>query len=289
MKSLASRALAALILGLVWLSAAPAEADCQLVFEAIPSVDAGAIIGQSVEHNLAGKSFVKWSRFTRAQAEPIVTFLRTNFDDGVEFAEPAQAMGGYQGKSSPNTLIQITLAEPLRGDALGRVISPITAAVGFVLIQDGTVAFCDEPVGEYGDAHPLYGVLPDMGFKPPIDEWARRDFVRTVYSTMVAANDEPDIGYTFIGKRMLVLDFGTLVGQLDRTNAYLLELYIDPVSVKYYMVAAQQPTIYEANDWARDPEGLALLEKVPEEVLEALFAAREGYLRALKKFAAATD
>ncbi len=50
MKSIASRALAALILGLVWLSAARAEPDCQLVFEAIPSADAGPIIGPLTEY-----------------------------------------------------------------------------------------------------------------------------------------------------------------------------------------------------------------------------------------------
>jgi hypothetical protein len=291
MKPIASRVLAALILGLVWLSAAPAKSDCELVFEVIPSTDAGAIVGALVEHNLAGKSFEKWSRFTAQQARPIVQFLRTNFVDGVEFDDPAPAMGGYQGKSSPNLFIPITLEVPLEGDALGRVISPITAAVGFVLIQDGTVAYCEDPVGRYGGAYPLYGVEPDKGFRPLADERAEMRFVRTVYSAMVAANDDLDIGYTFYGpeKPMLLLDFGALKNQLDATNAYFLQLYASPVSIKYYIAVAQQPTIYEANDWASDPEGLALLAKLPEEVLGALPAARAAYLLALKKFAATKD
>ena len=44
-----------------------------------------------------------------------------------------------------------------------------------------------------------------------------------------------------------------------------------------------------ANNWAIDREEMELLAKVPQELYDALFAAREVYLKALMKFAAATD
>ena len=50
-----------------------------------------------------------------------------------------------------------------------------------------------------------------------------------------------------------------------------------PASITSHMVVAQLPTIYETNDWARGPAGLALLKKVPEKFVEALFAARDDY------------
>ena len=295
MKPIASRALAALLLGLVSLSAAQAETKCKLVFEVIPSTDSGAIIGQSVEQKLAGKGFEKWADFTADQESPIFEFLQTNFPEEMEFAKPHIAMGGYQGKSSPNIIIEMLLEDSPEDD-LGRAISQVTAAVGFLLIQDGTVAFCDKSVGKYGSVNQLYGVQPkaNEGFKENLDGEALTDFMRTVYSAMVAANDDLNIGYTLFGNVMSVTELGTeksdvIEHQVDRTNEYFAQFFASEVMIESYLISNKQPTIYEANDWALDRDGLALLAKVPEKVYVALLAARVSYRLALKKFAAAKD
>ena len=284
MKTNQGRALAALSLALLWLFASPtrvAAFDCYLVFEAIPSEDASPIIGELVKHNLAGKNFEKWSVFTAAQAGVIVGFLRDNFNDDLTFAQPDVSMGGFQGKSSPNAIIGISVANTRKGDALGKVITPVTAAVGFILVQDGTVAYCAKSVGKFGSTYPRYSVVPKRGFK----KFGRR-FVRTVYSAMVTANDNLDIGYTLIWGEMVMLDIvGGLEDQLGVTNAYFKLVYTSPVSIEYD-IPVNQPTIYAANNWAIDRQGMALLEKVDNELRLALFLARDAYLQALKEFAA---
>ncbi len=286
MKTNQGRALAALSLAFLWLFASPtrvAAFDCQLVFEAIPSADAGPIIGQVTDHRLAGKNFKDWSVFTAVQAEGILVFLNEYFSAEMKFTRLQPAMGGFQGKSSPNAIIDISVTGSPEGDALGKVITPVTAAVGFILIQDGTVANCNKSVGKFGGSTSNYSVAPDKGFQE-----LGLSFVRTVYSAMVAANDNLDIGYTFDDKGMLMLDFGGLVDQLKETNAYFKKVYTSEVSIAFKDLG-KQPTIYVANNWAEDPEGLALLSKLPEKVLKALFAARDDYLRPLKKFAAGND
>ncbi len=284
MKTNQGRALAALSLALLWLFASPtrvAAIDCSLVFEAIPSEDAGPIIGQLVEHNLAGKNFKKWRGFTNAQAKVIVGFLKKNFDDKLTFDDPKSAMGGFKGKSSPNAIIGISVANTRKGDALGKVITPVTAAVGFILVQDGTVAYCAKSVGKFGSTYPRYSVVPKRGFK----KFGRR-FVRTVYSAMVTANDNLDIGYTLIWGEMVMLDIvGGLEDQLGVTNAYFKLVYTSPVSIEYD-IPVNQPTIYAANNWAIDRQGMELLAKVPTKLRLALIVAREVYLQALKEFAA---
>ncbi len=284
MKTNQGRALAALSLALLWLFASPARVaafDCYLVFEAIPSEDAGPIFGQLVKHNLAGKKFTKWGDFTGVQAGVIVGFLRENFGDKLTFADPEAAMGGFQGKSSPNATIAITLKTPLESDELGEVITPVTAAVGFILIQDGTVANCEKSVGKFGSTFPLFSVERGQGFNA-LDE----RFVRTVYSAMVAANDNLDIGYTFFLEEMQMLDIGgSLEDQVGATNVYFEELYSNTVSIVLQPLEDEW-TIYAANNWAIDRQGTALLAKVPTELRLALIVAREVYLQALKEFAA---
>ena len=220
MTNFASPIRAALIGAFLWLSVSTAQAadsDCQLIFEAIPSKDAGPIIGGEVSHKLATKNFATGRAFTHQQATVVAVFLETNFGEIATFSEPIEGFGGFEGKSSPNAFITVDFREELQDDALGKAISEITAAVGYMLIQDGTVANCEEPVGKSGQSVPLYSVSPDTGFKPEDDGY----FERTVYSAMVVANDDLDIGYTFTGKRMLMLDFGRLTEQLENTNAYL--------------------------------------------------------------------
>ena len=79
-----------------------------------------------------------------------------------------------------------------------------------------------------------------------------------MYSAIVVANDKLDIGYTFTGKRMLMLDFGGLTGQLDKANFHLKDVFTVAVSFTYKQVG-DQPSIYIANNWVEDPEGLSLL------------------------------
>lgn len=101
---------------------------------------------------------------------------------------------------------------------------------------------------------------------------------------MVVANDNPDIGYTFTGKRMLMLDFGGLPGQLDNTNVYFAALFAVPIAIKYKRLE-EQPTIYQDNDWASDPKGRKLLTHVPEKLRPARSVAQNAYLTALWAFA----
>ena len=287
MKTNRGRALAALSLALLWLFASPARVaalDCQLVFEAIPSEDAGPIIGQLVKHNLAGKSYKQWGQFTATQAQMIIVFLEENFGKVVKIEKAQPAMGGFQGKSSPNAIVDISVTGSPEGNTLGEAMTPVTAAVGFILIQDGTVTNCNKSVGEkFGSSIATYSVIPVSGFNK-LDE----RFVTTVYSAMVIANDNLEIGYTFVDGKMLMLDFGKLLDQLKVTVEYFKQLYSEPVSIKFPKIA-DQPTIYVANNWAIDREGLELLAKLPQELYGALYAARNDYLQALMKFAAATD
>ena len=286
MKTNQGRALAALSLALLWLFASPtrvAAFECQLVFEAIPSEDVGPITGQLVKHNLAGKNFKAWGVFTAVQAAGIVVFLNENFGEKMTFTNLKAAMGGFQGKSSPNAIIDISVDDSPEGDALGELITPVAAAVGFILIQDGTVANCINSVGKFGGSFPKFTVLPEIGFHQ-LDASA----VRAIYSAMVAANDNLNIGYTFADEEMLMLDFNGLVNQLNLTNAYFNQVYTSEVSIEFKDLG-EQSTIYVENNWAEDPEGLALLEKVPDQVLEALSAARVRYRIALKEFSVAKD
>ena len=141
---------AALICAFLWLSVSTAQAansDCQLIFEAIPSKDAGSIIGGEVSHKLATKNFVTWRAFTHQQATVVAGFFNMNFENIAKFGEPTEGLGGFEGKSSPNAFIELDFEQELQGDALGKAISEITAAVGYMLIQDGTVANCKEPAG----------------------------------------------------------------------------------------------------------------------------------------------
>ena len=164
---------ALLIIGFIWLGdAAVAEAgsECTLVFEVIPSKDAGPIIGPGVNHKLATKKFKAWQEFTEPLAAKVVEFLNENFAEVATFGEPTSGTGGFEGKSNPNAFIQIVFGEDVSGNALGEPVTMMTAAVGFMLIQDGTVAYCKKPVGKYGQSWPFYKVLPDKGFKPGVDD-----------------------------------------------------------------------------------------------------------------------
>ena len=125
---------AALICAFLWLSVSGAQAgepDCRVIFEAIPSKDAGPIIGAEVSHKLATKNFASWRGFTQRQAIAVALFLNTNFEEVATFGEPIEGFGGFEGKSSPNAFITVDFGEELQGDALGMAISEITAAVGF--------------------------------------------------------------------------------------------------------------------------------------------------------------
>ena len=167
---------AALICAFLWLSVSTAQAadsDCQLIFEAIPSKDAASIIGEDgrliidaeVSHELATKNFASWRAFTNQQATIVAGFLNMNFGNIATFGEPFDGTGGFEGRSSPNAFITVDFGEELQGDALGAAISGITAAVGYMLIQDGTVAYCEAPVSNSGGSLPLYSVLPNTGFR----------------------------------------------------------------------------------------------------------------------------
>ncbi len=152
-----------------------------------------------------------------------------------------------------------------------------------MLIQDGTVANCDEPVGKSGESLPLYSVLPGKGFKTK----DLGKFVRTVYSAMVVANDDLDIGYTFFGDGMLMLDISEtkkLPGQLKETKKHLKRVFVAPVSITYDELG-DQPSIYIANNWVEDPEGLSLLKYNSEGLRAKLGLAQKAYIVALRDFA----
>ena len=272
---------AALVCAFLWLPVSTAQAAvCNLIFEAIPSKDAGPIIGGGVNHILATKNFASWSEFTQRQAIVVAAFLEKNFDDKAKFGTLTYGLGGFEGKSSPNASITVEFKEKLEGAALGKAISVITAAVGYMLIQDGTVANCDKPVAKKGGSLPLYSVSPGKGFQTEDPS----SFVRTVYSAIVVANDKLDIGYTFTGKRMLMLDFGGLTGQLDKANFHLKDVFTVAVSFTYKQVG-DQPSIYIANNWVEDPEGLSLLKYNSVDLRTELGPAQKAYIVALRDFA----
>ena len=282
---------AALICAFLWLSvstAQAAESDCQLIFEAIPSKDAGPIIGPKVTAGLASKNFADWRAFTQRQATAVAGHLTMNFGNIATFGKPFGGTGGFEGRSSPNAFITVGFGEELQGNALGEAISVITAAVGYMLIQDGTVAYCEEPVGESGSTTPLYSVLPKQGFKLPKEDFEPEDgydFTRAVYGAIVAANDDLNIGYTFTGKRMLMLDIGGgLTDKLDKTNDLFENAFAAPVSIEYHKVT-DQPSIYIANNWVEDPKGLSLLMYNSIGVRTKLRPAQKAYIVALRTFA----
>ena len=88
---------------------------CNLIFEAIPSKDAGPIIGGGVNHILATKNFASWSEFTQRQAIVVAAFLEKNFDDKTKFGTLTYGLGGFEGKSSPNASITVEFKEKLEG------------------------------------------------------------------------------------------------------------------------------------------------------------------------------
>ena len=105
---------AALICAFLWLSVSGAQAgepDCRVIFEAIPSKDAGPIIGAEVSHKLATKNFASWRGFTQRQAIAVALFLNTNFEEVATFGEPIEGFGGFEGKSSPNAFIIPTVID----------------------------------------------------------------------------------------------------------------------------------------------------------------------------------
>ena len=137
MTHIARRFRAALVCAFLWLSVSTAQAqDCQLIFEAIPSKDAGPIIGAEVSHKLVTKNFASWRGFTQRQAIAVALFLNTNFEEVATFGEPIEGFGGFEGRSSPNAFITVDFGEELQGDVLGKAISEITAAVGSMLFYD---------------------------------------------------------------------------------------------------------------------------------------------------------
>lgn len=282
MTHIARRFGAALICAFLWLSISTAQAAvCNLIFEAIPSKDAGPIIGAETSHELATKNFANWRAFTQHQAAAVAKFLDTNFGDIAKFGEPIDGSGGFEGKSSPNASIVVGFKQELQGDALGEAISMITAAVGYMLIQDGTVAYCDKPVSDSGGSVPLYSVLPNTGFR---FEHADK-FARTVYSAIVVANDDLNIGYTLMGERMLMLDIGGgLTDKLYNTNVFLEKVFVEPVSIEYHKVR-EQPSIYIDNNWVKDPIGSSLLKYIGEDLYDNVKSAQKAYIEALQEFA----
>ena len=291
MTHIAQRFGAALICAFLWLSVSTAQAAvvCNLIFEVIPSKDTAPIIGSKVTARLASKNFANWRGFSRQQAAVVANYLKTNFDEVAEFYIPTVGIGGFEGNSSPSIIITVDFEEDLSDAPLGKAISEMTAAVGYTFIQDGTVAFCNTSVGKkYGNEFPLYSIAPGAGFRSGIDE----SFVKTAYSAIVDANDDSSLGYTFDGDDMVMLDLKfkskleteRLRAKLLVANLYLESLYTAKISISYVHVS-DQPSIYLANDWVKDPTGSSLLEYIGEDLYAGVWIAQKAYIEDLKEFA----
>ncbi len=281
---------AALICAFLWLSVSSAQAAvCNLIFEVIPSKDTAPIIGSKVTAHLASKNFADWRGFSERQAEIVDNFLQTNFDEVAEFYMPTVGIGGYKGNSSPSIIITVDFEEKSSGNELEAAISEITAAVGYTFIQDGTVAFCSKSVGEdFGSKYPLYSIAPGVGFTSGIDE----RFVKTAYSVIVDANDDSSPGYTFDGDVMYMLDLkfrselesDHLREMLKVANLYLGNLFTTKISISSER-KNDQPSIYLANNWVKDPTGSSLLKYVGENLYDDVLIAQKTYIEHLKEFA----
>jgi len=280
MKSIVRRFGASLAFGIVWLSVSTSQAAiCNLIFEVIPSKDTAVIVGQELYSPLARQTFVNWQEFTNEESEDVLNFLDENFGSEAKFRLPILGIGGFEGNSNPNVILSVDFPDNLSNEMLGKAISEIAAAVGYTLIQDGTVAYCTQSVGKYGNALPLYFVSPRSGFKG-----MSVDFVKTAYSAIVDANNDPFLGYTYDGESMAMLDFGGLPEKLAQTNTYFNSLYSVSVRIQYSK-ANNQPSVYLANNWFEDPTGKSLLEFVDENLYANLKLARRAYTDDLRKFA----
>jgi hypothetical protein len=280
MKSIVRRISASFAFAIVWLSVSTSQAAiCNLIFEVIPSKDTAVIVGQELYSSLARKTFTNWQEFTNEESEEVLRFLDANFGSEAEFRLPILGIGGFEGNSSPNVILSVDFPEKLSNEELGESISEIAAAVGYTLIQDGTVAHCTQPVGEFGNASPLYFISPLSGFRG-----MSVDFVKTAYSAIVDANNDPSLGYTFDRESMVMLDFGGLPEQLAQTNDYFGSLYSVNIQIQFRK-GNDQPSVYLANNWFEDPTGKSLLKFVSEELHVNLKKARRVYTDDLRNFA----
>lgn len=273
-------------INMLWLFAFAAHAagtKCDLTFEAIPSKNAGMIIGSEIQNQLAGKNYKQWLTFTKSAKGPIEDFLDQTYGDIADFNLITYGMGGFEGKSSPNMIFAMDFKQTLTGDPLGKIASEITAAIGYILIQDGTVGECENSVGDAQNSIPGYLISGKRGF-----ENLNANIVKTIYSAMVSANDNPGLGYTYEENNtplMEMLDFdNTLVAQIATTNIFLSSIFTSTVSIQATPLRGVN-SVYEANNWAKDPQGIPLLKKIAPTNFLLLLMARKAYVDALKNFA----
>jgi hypothetical protein len=281
MKSIVRHIGASFAFAIVWLSASTSQAqECFLTFEVIPSKDASVIVGDEVYGRLAGKTFAQWNDFTNHYMTVVGDFLIANFQDIAKFQDPVLGIGGFEGVSNPNVLIDLEFSPPLVDNELGKAISAITATVGYSWIQDGTVAYCDAEVGaDYGNRNSIYSITPGDGFNVAMGE----DFVKSAYSTIVNANDDNSIGYTFDHEWMFMLGRVDVPGLITEANEYLANLYSSNIELNWEVINDKW-TVYLGNNWIGDPNGTALLKYVNKNLYPDLNLARTNYLVTLRMF-----